>query len=301
MRVLITGASGLIGRAVCDALVKQGDQVVGLSRDPEEAGRAQPTVSWQAWEPMLERPAAEAFEGVDAVINLLGEKINQRWSEASKRRIMESRRTGTHNLVAAIASLPERPAVLVSQSAIGYYGNRGDEIVDESTPRGAGFDADVVVAWERAAAEIEACGVRLVLVRTGHVLDAGGGLSGQLLVPFKLGLGGPIAGGRQYMSWIHIDDEVGVLLWALAQPQVSGVLNATAPGAVTNRELSKALGRQLRRPAIVPVPGLLLDLIYGPEFGAVLKGGQRVRPKRARELGFEFEHPDLDRALADLL
>ncbi len=174
-------------------------------------------------------------------------------------------------------------------------------IVDESTPRGAGFDADVVVAWERAAAEIEACGVRLVFVRTGHVLDAGGGLLGQLLVPFKLGVGGPIAGGRQYMSWIHIDDEVGILLWALAQPQVSGVLNATAPGAVTNRELSKALGRQLRRPAIVPVPGLLLDLIYGPEFGAVLKGGQRVRPKRARELGFEFEHPDLDRALADLL
>lgn len=301
MRVLITGGSGLIGRAICEALVGRGDQVIGLSRDPEAAGRAQPMVSWSGWEPMLERPAAETFDGVDAVINLLGEKINQRWSEESKRRIMESRRTGTHNLIATIASLPEKPAVLVSGSAIGYYGDRGAEIIDESAPRGEGFDADVVVAWERAAAEIQASGVRLVLVRTGHVLDPGGGLLGQLLVPFRFGLGGPIAGGRQYMSWIHIDDEVGIFLWALDKPEVSGVLNATAPGAVTNRELSRALGRRLGRPAIVPVPGLLLDLIYGSEFGAVLKAGQRVRPKRTQELGFEFEHPDLDQALADLL
>ncbi len=301
MRVLITGGSGLIGRAVCEALVGRGDQVIGLSRHPEAAERAQPTVTWSGWEPMLERPAPDTFDGVDAVINLLGEKVNQRWSEESKRRIMESRRTGTHNLVATIASLPEKPAVLVSGSAIGYYGDRGAEVVDESSPRGEGFDADVVVAWERAAAEIQASGVRLVLVRTGHVLDPGGGLLGQLLVPFRLGLGGPIAGGRQYMSWVHIDDEVGIFLWALDEPTVSGVLNATAPGAVTNRELSKALGRQLGRPAIVPVPGLLLELIYGSEFGAVLQGGQRVGPKRTLELGFEFKHPDLDEALADLL
>jgi uncharacterized protein len=301
VKVLITGASGFIGRAVCAALLERGDQIVGLTRDPEKAHRTNPEVTWRGWEPSLERPAASAFEGVDGVLNLLGEKINQRWTEASKQRIMESRRIGTHNLVATIASLKQKPAVLVNQSAIGYYGDRGGEIVEESTPHGEGFDAEVVVEWERAAREIEPSGVRLVLVRTGHVLDPAGGLLGQLLVPFKLGLGGPIAGGAQYMSWIHLADEVGVLLWALEQDAVRGVLNATAPNPVTNRELSKALGRSLGRPALIPVPALALDLIFGSEFAAVLRGGQRVLPRRTQDLGFEFAHPELDAALRDLL
>lgn len=301
MKVLITGASGFIGSAVCDALLARGDEVVGLTRDPKRARGGNPKVTWHPWEPTLERPPAQAFEGVDGVINLLGEKIDQRWTEDSKRRIMESRRTGTHNLVQAIESLERKPKVLVSQSAIGYYGDRGEVVVDESSDSGTGFDAEVVSEWEKAAHEVGGAGVRLVVVRTGHVLDPSGGLLGQLLTPFKLGIGGPIAGGSQYMSWIHIDDEVGILLWALDNDKVSGVVNSTAPNPVSNRELSKAIGRALNRPAVVPVPGLALNLMFGSEFAQVLKGGQRVMPRRALDLGYEFRHPDLDQALADLL
>ncbi|HET7573542.1 MAG TPA: TIGR01777 family oxidoreductase [Solirubrobacterales bacterium] len=301
MRVLVTGASGFIGSALCDALLARGDTVVGLSRDPQRARGTNPSVIWRAWEPTLERPPADAFENVDGVVNLEGEKINQRWTEDAKRRIMESRRTGTRNLVAAIAALERKPRVLVSQSAIGYYGDRGDAIVDESSEPGAGYDAEVAREWEAAAREVEGSGVRLVVVRTGHVLDPRGGLLGELLTPFKLGVGGPIAGGRQYMSWIHIDDEVGILLWALDEERVSGTVNATAPNPVTNRELSRAIGRAVNRPAVVPVPGFALDLKFGPEFGKVLRGGQRVMPRRARDLGYEFRFADVDEALKSLL
>lgn len=301
MKVLISGASGFIGRALCDAWLVRGEDVVGLTRDPERARHTNPKVSWHAWEPTLERPPAAAFEGVEGVVNLLGEKINQRWTEDAKRQIMESRRTGTHNLVGAIASLQTKPTVLVSQSAIGYYGDRGAAIVDESTAPGDGFDAEVAQEWEKAAREIEASGVRLVIVRTGHVLSPGGGLLAQLLRPFKLGVGGPIAGGRQYISWVHIDDEVGILLWALDEENLSTTINSTAPNPVTNREFSKALGDALGRPALVPVPGFVLDLMFGSEFAAVLKGGQRVAARRTQDLGYEFAHPDLAEALRDLL
>jgi uncharacterized protein (TIGR01777 family) len=301
VRVLVTGASGLIGSALCDSLLARGDEVVGFSRDPARARRSNPTLTWHPWEPTLERPPAAAFEGVDGVVNLLGEKINQRWSAAAKEKIMATRRAGTRNLVQAIAGLQRRPKVLVSQSAVGYYGDRGDAIVDEATGPGESFDAEVTVEWEQAAHEVEAAGVRLAIVRTGQVLDAGGGMLGELLTPFRLGLGGPLAGGAQYVSWIHIDDELGILLWALDDETVSGVLNATSPNPVTNREFSKALGRALGRPAAVPIPGFVLDLKFGREFGAVLRGGQRVIPRRAVDLGYEFKYPDLDGALGDLL
>jgi uncharacterized protein (TIGR01777 family) len=302
MKVLVTGASGLIGSALCDALLARDDEVVGLSRDPERARGARPGILWHRWEPTLERPPAAAFEGVDGVVHLLGEPIDQRWTDAAKERIMETRRTGTHNLVGAIAGLERRPSVLVSQSAVGFYGDRGDAVVDESTPPGgASFDSEVVQAWEEAAREVGASDVRLVITRTGIVLDAQHGFLAELLTPFKLGLGGPLAGGSQYLSWIHIEDEVGLLTWALDNDSVSGVVNATAPNPATNKEFSKALGRALGRPAIVPVPGLVLDLKFGSEFGHVLRGGQRVVPKRALELGYEFKHPELDEALADLV
>jgi uncharacterized protein len=301
VRVLVTGASGLIGSALCDALLARGDSVVGLSRDPQRARGRNPSVVWHAWEPTLERPPAAAFENVDAIVNLEGEKINQRWTEDAKRRIMESRRTGTRNLVAAIVALERKPKVLVNQSAIGFYGDRGEAIVDESVESGEGYDAEVVREWEAAAQEVEGSGVRLAIVRTGHVLDPRGGLLAELLTPFKLGVGGPIAGGRQYMSWVHIDDEVGILLWALDNEKVSGVVNSTAPNPVTNREFSQAIGRALHRPASVPVPGFVLDLKFGGEFGRVLRGGQRVMPRRATDLGYEFRYSDIDAALKSLL
>ncbi len=302
MRVLVTGASGLIGSALCDSLLARGDEVVGLSRDPVRAGEREPQVTWHPWEPTLERPAAAAFAGVDGVVHLLGEKINQRWSEAAKRKIMETRRTGTHNLLGTIAGLERKPGVLVSQSAVGYYGDRGDAVLTEADgPGGESFDSEVVVAWEGAAREAEAEGLRLVIVRTGQVLDPDGGLLGELLLPFRLGLGGPIAGGEQYLSWIHRDDEVGILTWALDDPEVSGVVNGSSPNPVTNKGFSKALGRALGRPAVLPLPGFALDLKFGKEFGRVLRGGQRVVPKRTEELGYEFRYPELDVALQDLV
>ncbi len=301
MKVLVTGASGFIGAALCDALLVRGDSVVGLTRDPERARGTNPSVVWHAWEPTLERPPAAAFENVDAVVNLLGEKINQRWTDEAKRRIMESRRTGTHNLIGTIAGLERKPRVLVNQSAIGFYGDRGEAIVDESSESGEGFDAEVVREWEKAAREVEPAGVRLVVVRTGHVLDPRGGFLGQLITPFKLGVGGPLAGGDQYVSWIHVADEVGLLLWAIENEAVSGVVNATAPHPATNHNFSKALGKTLGRPAVVPIPGFAVDLMYGREFGQVLRGGQRVMPRRALDLGYQFRHPELDEALSDLL
>jgi uncharacterized protein len=301
VKVLVTGASGFIGSSFCDSLLIRGDTVVGLTRDPARARSTNPSITWHAWEPTLERPPEAAFEGVDGVIHLLGEKINQRWTDEAKERIMESRRVGTHNLVGTISALQHKPRVLVSQSAIGYYGNRGASLVDESSEPGDSFDAEVVREWEKAAREVEPTGVRLAIVRTGHVLDPRGGFLGPQLTPFKLGVGGPLAGGNQYVSWIHVEDEVGILLWALDNDKVSGVVNATAPNPVTNKVFSKALGKALGRPAVIPVPGLTVDLMYGKEFGQVLRGGQRVMPRRALDLGYEFRHTDVDEALKDLL
>lgn len=297
MRILVTGASGMIGSSACDALLARGDEVVGLTRNPERARDTNPKLRWHRWDPALERPPAEALDGVDGVINLVGEPIQQRLTEDAKRKIIASRETATRNLVQAIAGANPRPRVLVSGSAIGYYGDRGDAIVDESAAPGTGFAAEVPVAWEAAAKEVEQAGVRLVVVRTGLVLDRRGGLLKQLLLPFRLGVGGPIAGGRQYMSWIHIDDEVGLLLWALDDDRVSGVVNATAPEPVTNRELSKTLGRVLGRPAVMPVPKLAVAALFGGELADIVAGGARVVPRRAQDLGFVFRYPSLEPAL----
>jgi uncharacterized protein (TIGR01777 family) len=303
VRILVTGASGTIGKALCDALFSRGDHVVGLSRNPGKARSANPRVTWHRWEPTLERPDPAAFEGVDGVVNLVGEQVDQRWNAESKQRIMESRRQATHNLAQTIEALEEsrRPKVLVSQSAIGYYGDRGDEELDENSEPGNGFISEVPQAWEQAAHELDNAGVRVVVVRTGLVLTTQGGLLKEMLTPFKLGVGGPLAGGKMYFSWIHIADEVGILLWALDNEGVSGTVNATAPEPVTNKEFSKALGRAVNRPAIAPVPGFVLDLKFGSEFGHVLRGGQRVLPRRTQELGYGFKHPRLDEALADLV
>ncbi len=301
MRVLVTGASGTIGRALCDALFARGDDVVGLTRDPGSARLANPRVTWHRWDPTLERPDPAAFEGVDGVVHLLGERIDQRWTDEAKERIMESRRQGTHNLAQAIAGLENPPKAMVSQSAVGYYGDRGDQEVDESDGPGTSFDSQVVQAWEAAAHELDPTGIRLVVTRTGQVLSAEGGMLKEMLTPFKLGVGGPLSGGEQYIAWIHIDDEIGVLLWALDNEKVIGVVNASSPNPATNKDFSKALGRALNRPAVMPVPGLVLDAKFGREFGQVLRGGQRVIPKRTLDLGYQFSYPDLDAALRDLL
>ena len=299
MKVLLTGGSGTIGRALSGALLTRGDQVSGLTRDPERARQGSPGVTWHAWNPTIERPPEQAFDGVDGVVNLVGEPINQRWTDDAKERIRESREAATRNLVAAMLAAPRTPPVLVSQSAVGYYGDRGDQVVDESTPAGSTFDAKVCVAWEAAASEVLAGGVRLVILRTGLLLTKEAGLLGELLLPFKLGVGGPVAGGRNYMPWISLADEIGLMLWALDTRAASGAYNACSPNPVTNREFSKSLGRALGRPAIMPVPKLAVKLRVGAELAEVATGGQRALPRRAQDEGYVFRYPQIDAAMKD--
>jgi uncharacterized protein (TIGR01777 family) len=301
MRVLVTGATGLIGSTVCDALLARGDEVAGLSRDPGRARQSNPTVSWHAWDPVHERPPEAAFEGVDAVVNLVGEEINQRLTDGAKQRIRESRVRGTRNLVDGMLAATPTPRTLVSQAAIGIYGDRGQAMVDESTPAAEGFLAKVVVDWENEARRAEGSGIRVVIFRTGLVLDPGGGLLKQLVPPFKLGVGGPLAGGDFYMPWIHRDDEAGLILWALDNADVTGTLNATAPNPVTNREFSKALGGALHRPSAIPAPRFAIVALRGEELTEQIVGSYRVIPRRATDLGYRFRFPDLEPALRDLV
>jgi uncharacterized protein len=302
-RVVVTGATGTIGRAVCRALAERGDQVVALSRDRD---RAQQTLGSEievaAWpRPSEQPPRASALSGSDAVIHLLGEPVDQRWTEEAKARIRESRVGSTGMLVAALRELPdgERPRVLVSQSATGFYGARGDQELAENAPPGKDFLATVVVDWEEQAA---AAGdlLRVVTIRTGVVLAPSGGALAKMLPPFRLGIGGPVAGGGQYVPWVHVDDVVAALLFCLDHDEVRGPVNLTAPTPVTNAELSRALGRVLHRPAVVPVPGFALRLMYG-EMAEIVTTGQRVVPAALRQLGFEFRHPELEAALRDVL
>ena len=267
--------------------------MTALSRNPAAAGLDVETLGWP--DPKKERPPAGAFHGRDAVVHLLGENLAQRWSDEAKREIRDSRVLATRNLVATLNDLPEadRPRTLVSQSAVGWYGPRGSERIDEEQPGGGDFLAGVVRDWEAEAQKAE--GLRVVLTRTGVVLSPQGGALAKMLPFFRLGIGGPVAGGKQYVPWVHMDDVVGAILFCIAE-QCSGPVNVTAPEPATNKELSRTLGRVLRRPAFAPVPALAVKVLYG-EMATIVTTGQRVVPGRLMELGYEFRQPDLERAL----
>lgn len=303
MRVLITGATGTIGLGLADALRGRGDEVIALSRDPERGqrvlGNGAEVYAWP--EPTQAPPPAEAFAGVQAVIHLLGEPVAQRWTGDARQRIHDSRVLGTRMLVEALAALSEdrRPGVLVSQSATGYYGPRGDAPLDEHASAGHDFLAEVVVAWEAEARAAESL-TRVAYTRTGVVLSPSGGALAKMLPFFKLGIGGPVAGGHQYVPWIHLDDVIGALIHCADTAGADGPINLTAPNPVTNAELSHALGHALSRPAVLPVPGLAVKLLYG-EMSEIVTTGQRVVPARLRELGYDFRHPEVEAALRDVL
>jgi uncharacterized protein (TIGR01777 family) len=308
VRIVIAGGTGFLGRPLAERLARAGWEVIVLTRslpsgsvvqDPQE----RPPVARAGWQPDGSTgPWAALVDGAHAVVNLAGESIAaRRWSARQKARIRDSRLLATRSLVAAIRAARQRPAVLVSGSAVGYYGDRGDELLTEGAASGSDFLAQVAAEWEAAAQPAAALGTRLVLLRTGIVLARDGGALAKLLPPFRFFLGGPLGSGRQYMPWIHRDDWIRLVEWAIDREAVVGPLNATAPNPVPNLQFARTLGQLLGRPAVLPTPAFVLRLLLGEMADALLLGGQRAIPARALELGFEFHHPDLAAALRAIL
>jgi uncharacterized protein (TIGR01777 family) len=297
MNITISGASGFIGRRLLKSLTLAGHSLHVLSR---HAGTNLPAgVRISVWDPLKGPPPEESLRDADVIVHLAGEPVAQRWTALAKQRIRESRVLGTRNLVEALAKLTRKPEALICASAIGYYGSRGDEILTESCAPGSGYLPEVCVAWEREAQAAEAFGMRVVRVRTGLVLDARGGALPRMLPPFRMGVGGRLGDGKQWMSWIHLEDLVGLFQFAL-ESRFRGPLNGVAPYPVTNSDFTRELARVLRRPAVFPVPGFALRFLFG-EMADVLLDSQRVAPGAAEAAGFRFRFPQLAPALADLL
>ncbi len=297
MRVVVAGGTGFIGRRLVERLAGSGHEVAVLTRRAGAAtllssARLVPWSEGTAWE--------NALDGADGIVNLAGESVAQRWTAAVKRRILESRLEAVAKLSAAVGRAPGRPRVLVNASAVGYYGARGDEELTEDSPPGGDFLARTCVAWEEAARAISARGPRVVRLRIGTVLAADGGALAKMLPPFRAFAGGPLGSGAQWMSWIHREDLVDLVLFALANPGAEGILNAAAPAPVRNRDFARALGKALGRPALLPAPAPVLRSLLG-EMATLVLDGQRVVPRRAAELGFRFRFPELPEALRDIL
>jgi len=296
MNFLLTGATGFIGKRLIRALLDQGHFVSMFTRKVEE--RDDRHVGQFFWD--MKGPApAEPFRDIDVVIHLAGEPVAQRWTDDVKRKIRESRVNGTRNLVEGISRLSKWPPVLISASATGYYGDRGEETLTESSMPGSGFLASICVEWEREADRAETIGLRLVKLRTGVVLGKDGGALAQMLPPFQLGAGGKLASGQQWMSWIHVDDLVALIVFAAENSSVGGPVNGTAPEPVRNSEFTAELASAIHRPAVLTMPAFALKLMYG-EMADVLLGGQRVLPAAARAAGFSFRYPALQDALANI-
>lgn len=296
LTVAVTGATGLIGSALVASLRANGHDVRRLVRT---TGDAQPgDVAWHADAPTMD---PRALEGCDAVVHLAGAPIAQRWTSAHRRDILESRVRGTSLLARTIAAMTHKPRVVLSGSAVGYYGDRGDERLDERSTAGADFLASVVTAWEHAATPIAAAGARLVLLRTGIVLSTAGGALAKLLLPFRLGVGGPMGSGRQWMSWITLADHVRAMEHALSTDAVQGPVNLVTPNPVQNAAFAETLGAVLGRPAIIPTPAFALKLMFGEMAEATILSGQRIAPRALERSGFTFSTPQLEPALRAVL
>lgn len=292
-RIAITGASGLVGSAVAESFAAEGWEVVPMVRKATEKSNG------VYWNPVTGEIEADKLEGVDAVIHLAGDNVGEgRWSEEKKRRMWSSRIDGTRLLAGALAGLKDPPKVWVSASAIGYYGDRGEERLEEGSSAGEGFFAELCKAWEAETAPAREKGIRVVNLRIGVVMDRAGGALPKMVPPFKMGLGGVIASGRQYMSWVSLDDVVGAIRFAVSHEALSGPANATAPSPVTNREFTKTLGRVLGRPTIFPMPGPLAKLAFGAEkANEMLLVSSRIYPAALQAAGYEFKYPELEPCL----
>jgi len=291
-KLLLTGASGPIGRGL---LASRPDAVV-LSRNPRNLGHKA-----YAWDPVSQLPPAEAMEGVDQVVHLAGEPVaDGRWTDGRKQRIRDSRVLGTRNLVSALASMKRPPGVLVCASAVGYYGSRENETLDESSSPGRGFLPEICVQWEREALRARSFGVRVVCVRIGIVLSREGGALSRMLTPFRMGVGGRLGDGHQWMSWVHVDDVVGLIGHALENASVDGALNAVSPNPVTNRKFTETLADAVNRPAVIPVPETVLRLAFG-EMASVLMASQKVLPFEAERTGYRFQFERIETALRDVV
>jgi uncharacterized protein (TIGR01777 family) len=301
MRVIITGGSGLIGRALARELGGAGHDIVVLTRDPDRAGRLPPGVRAAKWDGKTAQGWSALLDESTAIVHLAGESIAEgRWTAEKKRRIRDSRVVSGQAVMDAIREAPARPRVLIQSSAVGYYGPHGDEAIPEDAPPGRDFLAETCKEWEASTAEAEGLGVRRALARTGIVLARDGGALPVMSLPFKMMIGGPIGDGRQWVPWIHIEDEVGALRFLLEREDAHGPFNLTAPHPVTNRELTRALARALGRPGFLPAPGFALRIALGEMADMVLQG-QRAVPSRLREMGFTFRWPELEPALRNLL
>lgn len=296
MRIAITGSTGLVGRALATALGAAGHTVVRLSR----SGRTDAATA--RWDPATGALSGPALAGLDAVVHLAGENVAAgRWTAARRAAIADSRGPATERLCRALAALPDRPRVLVAASAVGCYGDRGDQLLDERSPLGTGFLADVARGWEAGTAPAAAAGIRVVNLRIGLVLDRRGGALARMLTPFRLGLGGRLGDGRQWQSWITLPDLVAAIRWAIDIPGLSGPVLAVTPNPVTNREFTAALGRALCRPTVLPVPAFALRLLFGGMADELLLASQRCAPQALPAAGFRFAHPTLAVALTAVL
>lgn len=300
-KVLVTGATGFIGRRVCDTLQEKEYEVLAVSRNTERAKeKLQSVEQIHEWKPETEQLSSDALSEVQAVIHLAGEPIAGRWNAKKKQRIRDSRILSTRNLVSSFASSESKPDVLICASAIGLYGATGDDSFTEESPTGTDFLAEVCQEWEAEGQKASEYGIRVVHVRIGLVLGMGGGLLEQVLPPFKIGAGGRLGNGKQWMSWIHIDDIVGIIMHAIENDTIQGALNATAPNPVRNIEFTKTLGSVLRKPAIFPVPAFGLHLLMG-EFAEFIMLSQNVLPEKTVASGYAFQYSTLETALEDLL
>ena len=297
MKFLISGGTGFIGRQMVDELLQQGHYVGIYSRQPGVAART--AVATYKWDPLDGEPSVDSVHDMDAILHLAGEPVAQRWNPAIKERIRASRVDGTRNLVNAISKARHKPKVLVCASAIGVYGDRGDEILTEDSALGKGFLADVCRGWEAEADRAAWFGVRVVKIRIGFVLGRKGGAMERIAPLFKLGLGGPLGSGKQWMPWVHVNDITRMFVWA-AENEVSGVFNGTAPNPARNSDFTHALGHAVHRPAFLPVPGFALRLAMG-ELGQHILDSARVVTEAALKAGFQFQFPNLPEALADIV